>query len=310
MRVEDRPSAETRFDPARWVPRLLHLYPHAWRDRYGAEVTAVLAAHRVTYWTVVDVLLGALDAHIHRDLLPRRLTSMAHRIRSSEIVIFCAVVLFCLAWLLLRSVRDPLPIWEAAVAAHPELLTALITLDAAGIGATLALLVGGLPILLAALVDGVGARRWSRVALFAVPPLAVVTVVVYGIVVLPASTVRQSGVPNAPFTVLSLALQIGLVVVLLAAVGGSVAAIAGAIGRSEVRTGVLRFALVPAGVATAALGLGLFAAITLTALIFAEAPQVSAGPLLHGADLLVMLTAVVLAVLALRRGIHAARSRQ
>jgi hypothetical protein len=310
MRVEDHPPTRSRAGLSSWVQRLLQLYPRAWRERYGDEVASVLAEHHVTYWTLLDVLLGALDAHFHRELLPRRLISMAHRIRSSEIVIFCAVVLFCVAWLPLRLVRDPLHVWQAAVAAHPDLLTALTVLDLAGLSATLALFVGGLPILFAALAHAVAARRWRQLALFAVPPLATAALAIYWIVAVPASTAHLSSAPGAPLTPLAVVLQLGLVALLLVAVGGSAAALAAAIGRSEVGAGLLRFALLPAGVATAALALGLLAAVALTALIFAEAPQVSSGPPLHVADLLVMFVAVVLAALALRHGIQATHGGQ
>ena len=97
----------------------------------------------MSYWTVLDVLLGAADAHLRRDLLPRKLTSMAHRIRTSEITIFVAFVLFSVGWLSLRFVRDPLPVWEHATQAHPGLLVALDTLDVAGIVSALAILAGG-----------------------------------------------------------------------------------------------------------------------------------------------------------------------
>jgi hypothetical protein len=298
------------------VPRLLRLYPAAWRERYHDEVIAVLAEHRVTYWTMLDVLLGALDAHMHRDLLPRRLTSMAHRIRSSEIATFCAFMLFCSAWLLLRLVRDPLPVWEAAVNVHPELLRALDLMDLAGVLATLAILVGGVPILLSTVVHSIATRRWKLLALFSVPLLGAAVLVVLGLTNLRVGSYPQPGTSGAPPTIaaplspLAIAVQLGLVMLLLVAVGGSTAAVAVAIGRSELGAGVLRFALLPAGVATAALGLGLLAAITLNVLIFVEAPQVSAGPLLHVADLLAMLAAVVLATVALRRGIRAARGAQ
>ncbi len=163
MQVEDQPAARSRqahsLRMQRWVRQLLSLYPRAWRDRYGDEVAAVLAEHRVTQWTALDVLLGALDAHLHGDLLPRRLTSMAHRIRSSEITIFCAFVLFCIAWLPLGLVRDPLPVWEAAAAAHPALLVALTLLGLAGLVATLAVLAGGLLLVVSALAQSIAARH-------------------------------------------------------------------------------------------------------------------------------------------------------
>jgi hypothetical protein len=180
-------------------------------------------------------------------------------------------------------------------------------LDLAGIAATLALAVGGLPILVAALGQVVAERRWGRLALFAVPLLAAAALVIYWVVAVPESGARQSSVPDAPLTPLAVALQVGLVVLLLGAVGGSAAAIAAAIGRSAVPAGLLRFALVPAGIAATALALGLLGAVALTVLIFADAPQVSAGPPLHVVDLLAMLISVILAALALRHGVQAGR---
>jgi hypothetical protein len=290
-----------------WARRLLQLYPAAWRERYGAEVAAVLQQHRVSLWTVVDVLVGALDAHLHPNLLPGRLISMPHRLRSSEIVVFCAFVLFCVAWLPLRLVRDPLPVWEAAVRAHPELLTTLGLLDVAGLVATLAILAGGVPILLTALGQAIAARRWGLLLLFAVPLLAVLALIVYWLVAVPASTARQSDAPAAPLTPLAVALQLGLLVLLLLAVGGSAAAIATAIGRSSFSVRLLRFVLVPATVTTAALAVGLVAGVALSALIFVEAPQVGSWPPLHIADALLMLAAAALSGAALRRGLGAAR---
>jgi hypothetical protein len=292
---------------AAWARQLLRLYPTAWRERYGAEVTAVLQQHRVSLWTVGDVLVGALDAHLHPNLLPGRLSSMPHGIRTSEIVIFCAFVLFCLAWVPLRLVRDPLGVWEAAVGVHPALLTTLTILDVAGLIATLAILAGGLPILLAALAQTLAARRWGVLLLFAVPLLAVLAIVVYWLVAAPASTARQSNAPNAALTPLAVVLQLGLLVLVLLAVGGSAAAIATGIGKSTLGVRLLRFALVPAAVATLAIAIGLVAGVALSALIFAEVPQVSSGLPLHVADALLMLAAAVLSGAALWRGLRAAR---
>jgi hypothetical protein len=44
---------------------LLRLYPARWRERYGEEFGAVLASQRVSVGLVVDVLGGAIDAHLH-----------------------------------------------------------------------------------------------------------------------------------------------------------------------------------------------------------------------------------------------------
>jgi hypothetical protein len=44
---------------------LLHLYPAPWRERYGEEFGAVLSSQRASAGLIVDVLAGAIDAHLH-----------------------------------------------------------------------------------------------------------------------------------------------------------------------------------------------------------------------------------------------------
>jgi len=311
MHREDQPATQRCQSHASWVQRLtrrlLYLYPRPWRDRYSDEVTSLLAEHRVTYWTALDIVLGALDAHLHGDLLPRRLTSMAHRIRSCEITIFCAFVLFCIAWLPLSLVSDPVPVWEATAAVHPELLITFIVLGLAALVALLAILVGGLPLLVSALTQSIAARRWRLLALFAVPVLAAAALVAIKLDDIPWSSVSQSGVllMRQP-----IALQISLIFLPFVAIGGSTVAIATAIGRSELSVDKFRFALLPAGVATVALVPGLLGAIALTVLLFAETPPARAWLPLQVGGLLLMLAAVILATLALRHGIHAARGGQ
>jgi hypothetical protein len=46
----------------RW---LLRLYPAAWRERYGEEFGAVLASQRASVGLVLDVIGGAIDAHLY-----------------------------------------------------------------------------------------------------------------------------------------------------------------------------------------------------------------------------------------------------
>lgn len=46
--------------------RMLCLYPCAWRARYEDEMRAVLEQRPATIAAGVDLLLGALDAHLER----------------------------------------------------------------------------------------------------------------------------------------------------------------------------------------------------------------------------------------------------
>jgi hypothetical protein len=47
------------------IALLLRLYPARWRTRYGDEFSALLAERPLGPFDVADVLLGALDAHLH-----------------------------------------------------------------------------------------------------------------------------------------------------------------------------------------------------------------------------------------------------
>ena len=44
---------------------LLQLYPARWRERYGEEFGAVLASQHASVGLVLDVLGGAIDAHLY-----------------------------------------------------------------------------------------------------------------------------------------------------------------------------------------------------------------------------------------------------
>jgi hypothetical protein len=293
-----------------WTRRLLRLYPRAWRERYAPEMELVLAQHRVTLWTALDVGLGALDAHLHSDWIPGRLTSMTHRIRTSEIAIFCACVLYMCVWLGARLVRDPLTVWDQAVRLHPEIRAALMVMDGASGIALLAVAAGGVPMLVVALGNAVRDWRWKILTLLAVPVVAIAALVIYLLLAagLWAQQVSNSG-PPATLTPLAFALQLGFLLLLLAAIAGSTVAVGVAIGQSSLSAGLVRFALIPATVATGAIAVGLVAACTLTVLILAEAPQLQiAAPAGLQVAVTVMAGAVVAAALALRRGWGAARA--
>ena len=83
----------------RLVLWILRLYPPAWRERYESEMIALLEQHHLTLWTMLDLLVGALDArldpHYHRarQLLPLR------RIRTSWQLASAAFVAFWIALL-------------------------------------------------------------------------------------------------------------------------------------------------------------------------------------------------------------------
>jgi hypothetical protein len=48
----------------------LRLYPRAWRERYESEMLAVLEGRPIDLRTRVDLVRGALDAHVHPTTAP------------------------------------------------------------------------------------------------------------------------------------------------------------------------------------------------------------------------------------------------
>lgn len=49
---------------------LVHLYPGWWRRRYGAEALDILQGRPITARSLLDLLLGALDAWVNQDMPP------------------------------------------------------------------------------------------------------------------------------------------------------------------------------------------------------------------------------------------------
>jgi hypothetical protein len=62
------------------MSRLLRLYPTAWRERYEAEFLRVLQERPVGLRASVDVLLGAVDAHVHPELIGSAPQPWTHRL--------------------------------------------------------------------------------------------------------------------------------------------------------------------------------------------------------------------------------------
>jgi hypothetical protein len=281
--------------------RALRLYPRAWRERYGEEVVALLREHHAGPWTVLDVVLGALDAHLHRDLLPGRIVSMAHRIRTSEITIFCASILFFVPWLALQRVPDPIPEWQADVARHPEIALAFNAMEVAGSVAFLAIVLGAIPIVYAALRQAFAARRRDILLPFGAAALAVVLYAGLTVFVFAVSSSRP-GTGVRPLRPVDIALElIWLAASLVGAVAGT-ALVSLAVARSELSERVVRVALIPAAVATAALAAGVGAALTLTILTAQRSADLY-NPIVSPIAMALMSLAAVLAIVALWRGL-------
>ena len=119
--------------------RIIRLYPKAWRERYGEEMDAVLDERAAGPYEVADLLLGALDAHLHLRGLGNRSESrkgITMSLRTAGIAAIIGGALWGLAmlWMLLaeltgQSDEQPLAFF-AIIASTAALLVGFAGLSA------------------------------------------------------------------------------------------------------------------------------------------------------------------------------------
>jgi hypothetical protein len=119
------------------IALLIRLYPARWRARYGDEFAAVLEERVLGPFDVADVLLGALDAHLHLRGLGvasehRKGFAMSLRIGGYAAIVGGLLWLFVLAANALNNGGESFSPWlgYAIVGATVMTLVALIGLSA------------------------------------------------------------------------------------------------------------------------------------------------------------------------------------
>ena len=75
---------------------IMKLYPAAWRERYEAEMRAVLDDHKITFFTIFDLLFGALDARMDPYYNSETAFFALKRLRVNNVVfIYALAIAFC-----------------------------------------------------------------------------------------------------------------------------------------------------------------------------------------------------------------------
>jgi hypothetical protein len=77
------------------MTRLVHLYPAAWRERYGAELAALLEERPPSIADRLDIIRGAIDARLHAQV-PGRHIPIGHRLPGAAAAV--AGLLVCVAF--------------------------------------------------------------------------------------------------------------------------------------------------------------------------------------------------------------------
>lgn len=231
---------------------LLRLYPHTWRERYGEEFEALLEECPLSFMSLLDILMGALDARVAPQDTTGRILSMLNRPRRSVITVFCAYIAFVVSGLGFQKMTEYSDFADAA-RAHSVIG---FSYDAVVVGsavALLAVLAGGLPIAVAALRFALTAHRADILLLLGVPVAAFAVLIGGGFALIQIASSQPPRPADTPPTALDVSVTIALVTLLILLAIASTAAVSLAVARSEIAARVFRFALVPAAVATLAM---------------------------------------------------------
>lgn len=156
---------------ATWVTVALRLFPAAWRDRFGEEFGALLDETPSSPGVLFDVIVAAVDAHLHPTGPRRRWPLMIERLRISELVVFASWVVFVVAGLAFQRMTEGPP-FSIVASTVPAIGGAYAAIVAGALISLLAVVVAGVPIALAILRTAVERRRWRQVGLLAVPPVS------------------------------------------------------------------------------------------------------------------------------------------
>ncbi len=294
---------------------MLRLYPRTWRQRYEDEVLAMLEQYPCSFLDGVDLLCGALDAHLHPHLgttgmpLLERIKQMLSLLRRSLLTIFCAYIGFILAGAAFQKLTEYDDFKEAAQAHSVVGLSFNLVVIGAFV-ALLAVIAGGLPIAIAIIRSAFAQKRYSTLLLLAVPILA--------FAVFLGSTLFLEAIdrPNnqlAPFWHLFLSRGIFLGVLLAGAIA-SAGAVCFAVIRSEIPEKLLRFALLPSILTTISMAVILIATFVWGLGLHSSVPQLfNSNEGMFGTStsggwlriVIVMAITTMLAAISLVRGLSA-----
>ena len=290
---------------------LVGVYPRQWRNRYGEELVDLIAAAPLTGFVVLDVVRGALDAHLILSEPVCEGSGMLARIRSAAASTLAGWALFCFAAAVVGSTTND-PRFDEAANAHP-LIGALRWLATAGLAVSLLVVVcTGLPIAVVTAWQARLRRDRAALALFAAPPAGLAVFIGYTALLGQVPEQPVHSVENVVITVSWLLL--GVSVAEVAGVGAATALIR----RTEFSPALLRLAGWAAPAAAAAMSLALLAGAGYGVGIWIERPSLflsSKGmlatplPLTWAAALLIATAATATATLGARRGMRALSTR-
>ncbi len=275
---------------------LLYLYPQAWRARYAEEFLALLEACPFSLWMIWDVCLGAIDAHLHLETLTGRMVPFMNKLRTSEVIVFCAYIGFVLAGLAFGKMVE-YDDFTDLLHSNTGVAVSYYALYTGAFVALAAVLVGGLPLAYAAARDAIARKRWGLLALFAVPPVSLALWTAW-VFLLEALNPQPAPVLSRPITERLLG-GVGVFGLFGLAAVLSTAAVCIAIARSNISEKLFRFARLPAIIATLAMAVMFVSVVGYGLAINAADPELMAENQGIMATNTTLTLAVILAMMAI-----------
>jgi hypothetical protein len=277
-------------------PWLMRLYPLSWRNRYGAEFDALLEECLHSPLDVLDVILGALDAHLqllNGENINWRLLNMLNKLRTTILMVFASYVAFIVAGMSLVGLLDDspmIPLMQTDPA--PAFVMGVIRITA--VLALLAVIIGGMPLAVTVIRHVLASDRTS-IKLLLVPVLSFAILMLYfGFVFLVGTGqiqipgVAQVVQPNN-FPLGNRLLLAGLMLLFVLGAVASTWAVWKVISRTDIERASFRpagrivninlykFAYIPAVITTVSMSVMAVATIIWSKMVFSALPQVFWG---------------------------------
>ena len=170
---------------------LVNLYPRAWRERYGDEFETLLEECLHSPLDVLDILLGALDAHFELPYETNwRLTpalalarsagasvNMINKLRTTVLFVFAAYIAFIVAGFSLTGLMDDSQL-VPLTRSNPVLSVSYTTVEVGSVIGLLAIVIGGAPLAWTIIRRAFTSQRKDLGLLF-VPLIAFLALVIY-----------------------------------------------------------------------------------------------------------------------------------
>jgi hypothetical protein len=210
---------------------LVSLYPRAWRERYGEEFEILLEECLHSPFDVLDIVLGALDAHFeHPYETTWRLMNMINKLRTTILFVFSAYIAFIIAGFSLNGLMDDSQL-VPLTRSNPALSISYTAIEIGSVIGLLAIVIGGAPLAWTIIRRAFTSQRKDLSLLF-VPLISFLALVIYFLVMVYLAF--NTNILDQPTSSTGHALMWGLITIFIAGAIASTAAVWKLISHTDV----------------------------------------------------------------------------